>query len=223
MAMLIQNLSLREQVYRYFRGEMQQGRLTPGSAINLTAISDELGVSKTPLRDALIQLESEGFVTILPRRGVMVRELTIGEVRDFYEIIGALEASVVRRVFQDIGPREIRRMKELNRVQRASFFDDDHDTYYKKNLEFHEVFIKLSSNSTLSKMISPMKRRLYDFPRHTYVFEWELRNMEDHDRLIVMLESEDSEGAARLLQDVHWSFEVQAEYIREFYSFPEDG
>ncbi|MFC1659911.1 GntR family transcriptional regulator [Gemmatimonadota bacterium] len=220
--MLIQIPSLREQVYEYFRDEMQKGNLAPGSAINLNAISEELGVSKTPLRDALIQLESEGFVSILPRRGVMVRKLTLDEVRNFYEIIGALEALVVRNVFQGIGPDEIRRMRELNHVQQASFSQGDHDQYYQKNLEFHEVFIRLSPNETLSKLIWPMKRRLYDFPRHTYVSEWERRNMDDHDRLIAMMESGDRDGAARLLRDVHWSFEVQEEYIREFYHFPDN-
>ena len=221
--MLIQNPSLREQVYRYFRDEMQKGNLVPGSAINLNAISEELGVSKTPLRDALIQLESEGFVSILPRRGVMVRKLTLAEVRNFYEIIGALEAAAVRNVFQEIGPGEIRRMRELNHLQQASFSEGDHDRYYQANLEFHEVFIRLSRNEPLSKLIWPMKRRLYDFPRHTYVSAWEERNMDDHDRLITMMESGDRDGAARLLRDVHWSFEVQQEYIREFYRFPKQA
>jgi DNA-binding GntR family transcriptional regulator len=221
--MLIQIPSLREQVYQYFRDEMQKGSLASGTTINLNAISKQLGVSKTPLRDALIQLESEGFVSILPRRGVMVRKLTMEEVRDFYEIIGALEASVIRSVFEDIGPREIRQMKEFNSVQRKAFGKGDHYQYYQKNLEFHEVFITLSSNDTLLKLIMPMKRRLYDFPRHSYVTEWEQRNMDDHDRLIAMIENGDSDGAARLLRDVHWSYEVQEKYIRQFYQVSESA
>ena len=112
-------------------------------------------------------------------------------------------------------------MRELNQVQRASFAQGDHDRYYKMNLEFHEAFIGLSPNTTLAKLIQPLKRRLYDFPRHTYVSEWEQRNMDDHDRLIAMIESGDRDSAARLLQDVHWSFEVQGKYIREFYQFSE--
>ncbi len=217
--MVIKVPSLREEVYRYFRDEMRKGTLAPGSTLNLNAISEELGVSKTPLRDALIQLESEGFVRILPRRGVLVRELTLDEVRDFYEIIGALEASVIRNVFDDIGANDIQRMRALNRAQRASFSEGDHDRYYEKNLEFHDVFLGLSPNETLARLTAPMKRRLYDFPRPMYVAEWENRNMDDHDRLISMLESGDRESAARLLQNVHWSFAFQEQYIREFYRF----
>jgi DNA-binding GntR family transcriptional regulator len=221
--MVIKVPSLREEVYRYFRDEMRKGTLAPGSTINLNAISEKLGVSKTPLRDALIQLESEGFVRILPRRGVLVRELTLDEVRDFYEIIGALEATVISRVFDAVSDQEIRRMQELNDAQRASFAAGDHDRYYEENLAFHDVFLELSPNQTISRLTAPLKRRLYDFPRPTYVAEWENRNMDDHDRLITMLKSGDREGAARLLKDIHWSFAVQEEYIREFYRFDGGG
>ena len=61
--------SLREQVYQYLRTEMFNGRIIPGEYIRLNEMSERLGISKTPLRDAIIQLECERFVTILPRRG----------------------------------------------------------------------------------------------------------------------------------------------------------
>ncbi|MBI9084629.1 MAG: GntR family transcriptional regulator [Desulfobacterales bacterium] len=215
--MTIQIQSLREQVYQYFRDEMQQGTLAPGATINLNAMSRELGVSKTPLRDALIQLEIEGFVTILPRRGVMVRRLALEDVRDCYGIIGALEASVIRYVFAAMGPDEILRMKQLNEDQRKAFAHGEHLVYYQKNLDFHDVFLALSPNATLLKIIIPMKQRLYDFPRQAYVAEWEMRNMDDHDRFIAMIESGDVDGAAHLMQHVHWSYSVQEDFILEFY------
>ncbi len=88
--------SLREQVYEYFRSEIQIGRLIPGSFINLTEISERLGISKTPLRDALIKLECDGFVTILPRRGIVVNKLTLDEIKNTVEIIGALYRSLIK-------------------------------------------------------------------------------------------------------------------------------
>ena len=215
--MTIRIQSLREQVYQYFRQQMQLGNLNPGDTIDLNAMSRELGVSKTPLRDALIQLEVEGFVTILPRRGVMVRELTLEEVRDCYEIIGALEASVVRGVFDAIGAKEIQAMKRLNAEQRMAFSAGVHNLYYQKNLDFHSVFLNLSPNATLLKTIVPMKLRLYDFPRQAYVGQWEQRNMDEHDRFIAMIEAGDVDGAAGLLKDIHWSYSVQEKYIRKFY------
>jgi DNA-binding GntR family transcriptional regulator len=84
--------SLREQVYQYLRAEMQNGRITPGKYLRLNRMSEQLGISKTPLRDAIIRLECEGFVTILPRRGVLMNRMTLQDVKDAYEIVGALEA-----------------------------------------------------------------------------------------------------------------------------------
>ncbi len=77
---MLNTKSLREQVYEYLRDEIHNRKLLPGATININEISQQLGISKTPLRDAIIQLEIEGFVTILPRRGVTVKKLTLREV-----------------------------------------------------------------------------------------------------------------------------------------------
>ena len=123
--------SLREQLYQYLRNEMESGNLAPGMTINLNGISKELGISKTPLRDALIQLEAEGFVDILPRRGVIVRKLTLQEVKDFYEIIGALEAVVVTDIFDLIQPRHIDALGQLNEKQRTAYREQNFERYYR--------------------------------------------------------------------------------------------
>jgi len=78
--------SLREQVYDHLKRRLNEGGLVPGAFLDLNAIAAEIGISRTPLRDALLHLESEGFVEILPRRGVRVVELTLERIRDLYEI-----------------------------------------------------------------------------------------------------------------------------------------
>ena len=82
--------SLKEQVYEYLREQLHKGKIRPGSFINMDETSRKLGISKTPLRDALIQLEMEGFITILPRKGVYVNVLTLQDIKDYYQVIGAL-------------------------------------------------------------------------------------------------------------------------------------
>lgn len=196
---------------------MESGTLAPGVTINLNAISQELGISKTPLRDALIQLEAEGFVNILPRRGVVVRKLTLQEVKDFYEIIGALEAVVVQNVFALLRSSHIQDLKRLNEDQRRAYRQKAYARYYRLNLEFHGVFLNLSDNRNLQNILLPMKQRLYDFPRQIYIDEWEQRNMEEHDRFIASIEAGDQNGAARLMRTVHWSFTYQENFIRAFY------
>jgi len=210
--------SLREQVYQYFREEMQSGSLTPGSSINLNSISRKLGISKTPLRDALIQLEAEGFVSILPRRGVLVNKLTRQEIQNIYQIIGSLEASVVTAVFEKFTKAHIDKMKQLNVDQITALENKDFDTYYRLNLEFHDVFLDLSDNDTLKRIIRPLKQRLYDFPRRGYLKDWEKQHLNEHDKFIAAIAKGDREKAASVIKDEHWSFDAHKKYLDRFYT-----
>ena len=208
---------LREQVYQYFRNEMQHGHLIPGSSVNLNEISRELGISKTPLRDALIQLEAEGFVTILPRRGVLVNKLSLKEIRNLYQVIGSLEATVVAAVFDKFTKAHIDEMKQLNVEQVTSLKKKDFDRYYKLNLDFHNVFLDLSDNETLKTIIKPLKQRLYDFPRRGYLEDWEEQHLAEHDKLITAIVKVEPERAASIIRDQHWCFDVHKKYIDRFY------
>ncbi len=209
---------MREQVYEYLRDEISNRRLLPGSTININEISQKLGISKTPLRDAIIQLEIEGFVNILPRRGVTVKKLTLQEVKDSYEIVGALEGSIILNNFDKIDGQHVSRMKKLNARQIKALNRKEYDDYYKLNLDFHNVFLELSDNKSLKNIIRPYKQRLYDFPRRGYIEEWELNNCREHDQFIELIKKNDRLGASEFLRDVHWSFLVQEKYIRQFYT-----
>jgi DNA-binding GntR family transcriptional regulator len=215
--MILNIKSLREQIYDYFKSEMQSGKLLPGSSINLNEISQELGISKTPLRDALIQLEVEGFVSILPRRGVQVRKLTLRDIRESYEIIGALEASVVLSVFDQFTNDHVSEMERLNAKQKEAIHKDDFESYYRLNLEFHGIFLKLSDNEALNKIITPLKLRLYDFPRRTYLKDWERQHLREHDQFIDYVKNGNKADATNIIQNVHWSFAVHDKYFRQFY------
>ena len=214
--------SLREQVYEYLRGEMQTGRLIPGSLMNLNEISKQLGISKTPLQDALIQLECEGFVTFLPRRGVLMKKLTLDSIKNVIEIVGALESAVIMSVFDKIMPNHLDEMAQLNAKMRTIMQDRQTDSfdqrYYQLNIAFHDVFLNLSGNKPLQQIVIPIKQRLYDFPRPTYIKEWELINCDEHDQLIQFIKDGKPKEAARLWRDNHWSFTAHERFIREFYA-----
>ena len=214
---MLNTKSLREQVYEYLRDEINNRKLLPGATININEISQQLGISKTPLRDAIIQLEIEGFVTILPRRGVKVKKLSLQEVKDSYQIVGALEGSIIIDVFERIGEFRISRMEKLTAKQIKALERKEYDSYYKLNLAFHNVFLDLSENKSLKNIVTPYKQRLYDFPRRWYIKEWELNNCKEHDQFIELIKKKDRLGAAAIIRDVHWSFKVQEKYIRQFY------
>jgi DNA-binding GntR family transcriptional regulator len=209
--------SLREQVYEYIRDQMMTGHILPNSTLNLNQISEHLGISKTPLRDALIRLEVEGFVTIMPRRGVVVNALTLQDVKDFYQICGALEGDVVKAVFDRFNGSHIADMRQFNSEMRAAVQRNEFDLMYRLNLRFHDVFLNLSDNQTIRRILMPLKQRLYDFQRRPYLKEWELRNSDEHDRFIDAVKAGQVDRAVHVLRDEHWSFQVQEDYIRTFH------
>ena len=122
-----------------------------------------MGVSRTPLRDALLQLEMEGFVSILPRRGVVVNHLNLQDIKNYYEIIGALESAALMANFNRIRETQIQKMHALNAGMKQAIGKDDFNLYYQKNLKFHDIFLNLCENKNLVSIVNTLKKRLYDF------------------------------------------------------------
>lgn len=210
--------TLREKVYEYLKGQINSHELKSGSFLDLNRIGQELGMSRTPLRDALFQLESEGFITIYPRRGVMLNVLDLKTVRDIYEIIGALESSVLINVAVKFTENDVSRMSELNLLMEASLAKDDYDTHYDANVKFHNVFLDMSDNAELLRYAKILRERLYDFPKSRGLLkEWETGNLREHKEMVRLLEAGNFNAAAEYLRDVHWSFSVQERYIRKYY------
>ncbi len=217
MSQTLKYASLSEHVYRYLRRQMNNGTLTPGSTINIGEIAKQLGISKTPLRDSLIHLECEGFVTILPRKGVLVNKLSMDDVEKAYDSIGLIEAYIVKESIEKITPTCIQELEKLNQKMTAEILAGDFTNLFESNLEFHNTFLKVSDNEMLKRFILPIKHRLYDFPRHNFIAEWELRNGKEHAKLIECLKNKDGDGAARILREEHWSFSFQKKFIHAFY------
>jgi len=200
---------------------MNLGALVPGTTINITKIAKQLGISKTPLRDALIHLEVEGFVTILPRRGVCVNVLELCDVKNAYNAIGMVEASIVIECFEKIKPSHILKLEELNEIQIQDVEKNDYSRLFNTNIQFHNVYLNISSNELIKKFILPTKQRLYDFPRQNYIKEWETQNCKEHTLFIAWLKKGNPEKAAKVLKDIHWSFEYQKNFIKKFYNITE--
>jgi DNA-binding GntR family transcriptional regulator len=210
--------SLSAIVYEDLKRRLNSGLLRPGQFIDLSALGRELGMSRTPLRDAMIRLELEGFVIVYPRRGIMVRTLDLTDIRDIYQIVGALEASVVERMASRFRASDADRMDASRAVMAESLAADDFDSYYSANLSFHDVYLDLSDNADLVRTVRTLKERLYDFPRRSeYVKEWELDSTAEHAEITARLRKSDFKGAAAYIRDLHWSFEAQERYIRTYY------
>lgn len=214
----LQPRSLREQVYEALRELIDQGELRGGEDVDLKVLAERLGVSRTPLREALLRLEIEGFVDIKPRSGVTVHRLTEKDIRNLYQMIGALEASVLLSEAGQVTEAVISEMRRANDLSKTALIEDDFASYYIANLSLHNAYLALSRNRELVHHVTVMKQRLYDFPRRRgFIREWEEASVGEHDAIVKWLEEGDATAAAEVVRDVHWNFDVQERFIRRYY------
>jgi DNA-binding GntR family transcriptional regulator len=212
--------SLKNLVYDYLRDQMQRGELKPGDPINMDQTAKKLGISKTPLREALIKLETEGFVKIIPWRGVLVSALTLQDFKDCYQIIGALESTAILAAAPRLKKHDITRMQILNEEMKEAIEAGDFDAYYEKNIQFHKTYLHLSKNQILIDAVDTLKKKLYEFTRpKEFLKEWEDVSLAEHQKLIDFLQRGEFQKGADLLKNTIWSFEVQEKYIVKYYRF----
>lgn len=211
--------SLRERVYQYLKDAMSAGKLRYGEFLDQDGICETLEVSKTPLRDALIRLEAEGFVTILPRKGVYINPITPSFIKSAYQIIGSIEADCLNEVFDKLTAYHVRLFEASNEKQWDLLKKNDYVNYYEENIRFHNIFLSLSENTLLEQTLIPLRRRLYDFPLRQYSYEWEAMNLNTHQRFIDSVKLGNRQAAVSIFRIEHWSYEVHKKYLKLYYDF----
>jgi len=212
--------SLKDLVYDFLREQIQKGNLMPGDSINMDKTAKKLGISKTPLREALIKLETEGFVKIIPWSGVVVNHLTLKDFQECYQIIGVLESSALLNISDSMKQKHINQMDKLNKHMQEMLEAKDFDSYYDDNLAFHSVYLDISDNEQLIKTIDILKKRIYEFSRpNEFIKEWEDVSLAEHKQLVKFLKQNEFKKAADYLKDVIWSFQTQKKFIKKYYKF----
>ena len=180
---------LRTAVYERILSDLQQGIIVPGEAISLNKLAEALNISKTPLRDALLELQAEGFVTLYPQRGVMVNVLSEEEKREIYEVCGVLDGQVIRNVFPRMTPGHIARLKELNARMHPGTQDISSDEYNRINLAFHETYLELETSALLRKLLRINRLRLFQFSQRDWGKAFCAADHAEHGRIIELFES----------------------------------
>ncbi len=216
---LIGYKSLKDCVYGYLRKELENGGLKPGDSIDEKSLCEILNVSRTPIREALIQLEVEGFVTIMPRRKIYVNNLNLKDIENIYQIIGALEEKAATKSVDRMTKKDLIALEQLYKKMQKSLEKGKFSEYMKYNLASHEFFLNLNDNELLTNIVTLLKKRLYDFPETLkQIQEWENQLMKHHLKMIELCKKRDKEGLRKLMSDVHWNFEWNRPYLMSYYS-----
>lgn len=187
---------LREAICETLRGAIRDGILTPGERLMEIQIAKELGVSRTPVREALRKLELEGFVIMMPRRGTYVANLSIRDVNEVFEIRTTLDALASGLAAERITQEELQRLKDLL---------VNIDKYIKQNnlakivetdTEFHDLLYKASRNKRLVGIINNLREQLTRFRSTSMAVPGRLKEtLEEHKKIVCAIEKGDTKGA----------------------------
>lgn len=194
---------LRTQVYEYLRQQLKEENLKPGMSVSMNELMSNLGISRTPLRDALLQLQTEGFVTFLPQRGLRINDLSQQDIEDLYEMLGALDSRTLLSVFQRIGPRELKQMRQLNQEMYANISENRFYHYWDLNTAFHHVYLDLSTNTPILNQLNIIRQRLFEFGKKDWGLKMKEMNYSEHQTLIELIENGGAVEAANFVRDVH--------------------
>ncbi len=197
------HLLLRSQVYEYMRNELKAENLKPGMFISMSQLMKNLGISRTPLRDALLQLQTEGFVTFLPQRGVRINKLSQQDIEFMYEMLGALDSRLLLAAFDKLGPVEIEQMKKINQEMHTKMSEDQFYQYWDLNTAFHHVYLDLSSNAPILHQLNIIRQRLFEFGKKDWGTKIRENNYHEHLTMIELIEKGEDVQAADFMRDVH--------------------
>jgi DNA-binding GntR family transcriptional regulator len=165
-------------------------------------LAQDFGISRTPVREAMAQLESEGFVRLVPRRGIYVVRKTKREVIEMITAWAALESMAARLITQTATENQIAALRKMFTTFEKDAVRAHLDEYSEVNIEFHQSIIKLSGNRVLIDLAENLFTHMRMIRRKTIVEKDRAdRSMRDHMNIIEALEARSTDRAEELVRD----------------------
>jgi DNA-binding GntR family transcriptional regulator len=180
--------NLKDEAATYLRDEILAGRLKPGDRIDQDRVAADLGISRLPVREALITLSGEGMVEMLPRRGAFVAHLTPDDVLDQYLIFGSLCGLAAARAASTITDAQLSDLDELLGRMDAV---EDAEELEQLNYRFHQIINRAGGSRRLTRVISTIAKGM---PTHFYEFtqDWGNRARLEHKAILQALRARDA-------------------------------
>jgi DNA-binding GntR family transcriptional regulator len=203
---------------RLIRTAILDGRLEPSQPLREGELAERLGISRTPVREALLLLETEGLVEIVPNRGATVVSYDADDLGDIYTLRAVLEGHAARSAAERIGADALREL-ELSCERYASLASHEEalTELADENLAFHRIIHEAAGSRRLPEMIRQVTAVPVIYQAYkTYSLDERMRTVEQHRAIAQALEQHDGQAAARLLiEHIHGSRDLALAHLRE--------
>ena len=210
-------LPLRDVVFNTLRRAILKGELEPGERLMEIALANKLGVSRTPIREAIRKLELEGLVVMIPRKGAEVARITEKDLRDVLEVRTSLEKLAIELACDRITEDDIHDLKLACKNFEESFGKDDLTTIAEKDVAFHDIIFRSTKNARLIQILNNLREQMYRY-RTEYMKDDRIHPVliREHKEMVKALESRDQELVAReVRQHLKNQEEVMKKIIRD--------
>ena len=192
-------LPLREEVFNTLREKILKGVYKPGERLMEIHLADQLGVSRTPIREAIRMLELEGLVKMVPRKGAQVAKISKEDLQDVLEVRKALDTLSVKLACERITEDEIKLLNNAEREFEKALASKDVREIAEADVAFHDVIHSATKNGRLKSMISNLAERIYRY-RFEYIKQQSDGGktlMLEHREIMRCIESRDVESAVK--------------------------
>lgn len=189
------------QIVRQMERDIVTGVLKPGDRLDERQLSDRFGTSRTPVREALLQLTSSGLVSTMPRKGAVVAAVTVAELLEMFEVMAEMESLCARLAARRMTPPDIAVLEVLHKACVPSITDGDPDAYYLANVAFHEAIYAGSRNAYLERQTKQVRNRLSPYRRLQLHRKGRMATSNtEHTAIVDAIKAGDEDGAAALMR-----------------------
>ncbi len=194
------HLTLREKILETIREAILKGSLKPGEKVAEPELAERFGISRTPIREAFRQLESEGYLTVIPRKGAVVASLSERDVEEFYAIKSVLEGYAARMAADKLSDKDIERLEVINDRLEKLAREGDVKNFFRVHSDFHEAFIRASGNDKLLELISQLLLKFNRLRMASLSLPGRMEvSVQEHRKLLEAFKARDGELAENLV------------------------
>lgn len=192
--------TLRERILETIRESILKGSLKPGEKVAEPELAERFGISRTPIREAFRQLESEGYLTVIPRKGAVVTSLSERDVEEFYTIKSILEGYAARMAAERLSERDMERLEAINDRLEQLAREGDIKTFFRVHNEFHELFIRAAGNEKLAELIGQLVMKFNRLRMASLSLPGRMEiSVKEHKKILEAFRNKDGEKADRLV------------------------
>ncbi|HHN8582336.1 TPA: GntR family transcriptional regulator [Providencia rettgeri] len=182
---------LSQQAYTAIKHKILSKQFGKESYTSENSLVEELGMSRTPIREALYQLQNEGLVKIIPRKGVFIQKLSLKETRDNYDLRLAIESHAIKLVREYLTNEHFSILETIIERQNELLKENDYQGWIKEDERFHRFFLELLDNSVFLDLADNIRQRVYFQPDPIYRNEYYYESTRQHQQLVEQLKAKE--------------------------------